>query len=293
MHLNIFVSQKCFLYCKGCYSFSRVEKCGQIIPTEKIVSFLKYAYKNGTRKVTLCGGDPLTRKDIIDLLKKIKKIGFKISLDTVGTSIIRAIKQNGNTIIKKTSAKQLAKLVDNIGIPIDGSTTEIIKLFRQSNSNILDEQIQICEQLRKYNANICINTVVHKGNLNDACNLANLIKNLDYINQWQIFQYAPMGKYGLLNRDQFEISEADFNRYKSNVLSVIANNNIQFKTFKERNNIYMIIDNSGNAWIPIYDKKVFKDKTLKIEERKLIGNINNINDWDKICCFLKKGGDLK
>lgn len=55
MHLNIFVSQKCFLYCKGCYSFSRTEKCGQIVPTKTIVEFLQYAYNKGIDKVTLCG----------------------------------------------------------------------------------------------------------------------------------------------------------------------------------------------------------------------------------------------
>ena len=70
MHLNIFVSRKCFLYCKGCYSFSRTEKCEQTVPTDTIVAFLKYAYNKGINKVTLCGGDPLTRKDILDLLKK-------------------------------------------------------------------------------------------------------------------------------------------------------------------------------------------------------------------------------
>ena len=76
MNLNIFVSQRCLISCKGCYSFSRTEKCGQMIPTENIVSFLKYAYNKGQRKVTLCGGDPLTRQDIMNLLKKIKSIGY-------------------------------------------------------------------------------------------------------------------------------------------------------------------------------------------------------------------------
>lgn len=106
MHLNIFVSQKCFLYCKGCYSFSRIEKCGQFISTKTLVSFLKFAYNKGINKVTLCGGDPLTRKDIIELLKQIKSIGYLISLDTVGTSIIKSIKNNGEVIAEKNTSKR-------------------------------------------------------------------------------------------------------------------------------------------------------------------------------------------
>ena len=74
MHLNIFVSQRCFVSCKGCYSFSRNENFNQELDTKTIVDFLKYAYFRGIKKVTLCGGDPLTRKDIVNLLKQIKNI---------------------------------------------------------------------------------------------------------------------------------------------------------------------------------------------------------------------------
>lgn len=284
MHLNIFVSQKCFLYCKGCYSFSRIEKCNQMIPTDNLISFLKYAYEQGIKSVTLCGGDPLTRNDIIDLLKQLKNIGYTISLDTVGTSIIKPYGKNGKT----KSAKELAQFVDNIGIPIDGSTTEIFKLFRQTDSDLLTEQLKICEELHKYNANICINTVVHKGNLSDVYELTSLINKLDYIKKWQIFQYAPLGKYGILNREKFEITEEEFNDYKSNVLSIIkSSKKVQFKDYNVRNRAYVLVDNSGNAWIPIYDKKIFNNKELKIEKRKLIGNIKNKYDWDKICYYFK------
>lgn len=260
-----------------------------MIPTDNLISFLKYVYEQGIKSVTLCGGDPLTRKDIIDLLKQIKGIGYTISLDTVGTSLIKNIEKNGNIIIEKTSPKELASLVDNIGIPIDGSTTEIFKLFRQTDDDLLSEQLKICEELHKNNANICINTVVHKGNLSDVYELTSLINKLVYIKKWQIFQYAPMGKYGILNREKFEITEEEFNNYKSNVLSIIkTSEKVQFKDYNIRNKAYMIIDNSGNAWIPIYDNKIFNNKELKVENRNLIGNIKNKNDWNKICYYLNK-----
>ena len=50
----------------------------------------------------------------------------------------------------------------------------------------------------------------------------------------------------------------------------------------------MLIDNSGNAWVPIYDKEQFNDQSVKIEERKIIGNINNSSDWNNIIFHLKK-----
>lgn len=288
MNLNLFVSQKCLISCKGCYSFSRTEKCNQMVPTNKIIDFLEYAYNKGQRKVTLCGGDPLTRQDIMNLLRKIKSIGYTISLDTLGTPIIKNIEKNGRILIKKIEAYELVKVVDYIGIPIDGSTNDVFKLFRQTNSDIVNDQIKICDELHKYDANICVNTVIHKGNLNDSINLSNLVQKLNYIKKWQLFQYAPLGKYGILNKDLFEITEEEFLSFKSNVLKSFNNNftKIQFKDFSARNKAYILIDNSGDAWIPTFDSKVFNDNN-EIEKRKIIGNIKNPDDWDKICSYLK------
>lgn len=287
MHLNIFVSQNCFFYCKGCYSFSRIEKCNQVVETKKIVDFLKYAYKRGIKKITLCGGDPLTRNDIMNLIKQIKNIGYYISIDTVGTTIIRDIKVNDKIVIKKIDTKKLSKLVDEIGIPIDGSSTEVIKKFRQAKFDILSEQLQICNELMKYNANICINTVVHKENLNDGKLLCNLINKLDYIKKWQLFKFAPMGKYGYLNKKIFEITDDEFEKYKKTILNECLRKEIvEFKGYESRNNKYVMIDNSGIAWIPEYSQELFDNKLEGIEQRNILGNIKNKSDWEYICNFL-------
>lgn len=290
MHLNIFVSPKCFLYCKGCYSFSRSEKSWQIVDTQKIIDFLKYAYDQGIKKVTICGGDPLTRDDIIDLLRQIKSIGFYISIDTVGLSIIRDININNETNVKKIDAKTLSKLVDEIGLPIDGSNNIVFSKFRQANFDLITEQLEICKELNKYNANICINTVVHKGNLEDAKSLCDIINKLNYIKKWQLFKYAPMGEYGFLNKNLFEISQVEFEQYKHEVLKrCIRKEIIEFKDFDVRNKAYMLIDNSGNAWIPEYNQKLFDNQIVLFENRNILGNITNQFDWEKICNILKSG----
>lgn len=290
MHLNVFASQNCFVRCRGCYSFSREEKKGKYISTDKLIKFLKYAYYEGTKKVTLCGGDPLAREDIIDLIEKIKGIGLSISLDTVGSTIIKDVKLDRKTIIKQIDANKIAENIDVIGIPIDGSNNKVFKLFRQTKADLLNEQLAICEKLHQAGANICINTVVHKGNLDDAEELAKLIKSLDYINKWQIFQYEPLGKYGVKNRDSFEITEKQFIDFQSDVLKVFGNDSskVQFKSFNDRKNAYVLIDNSGNAWIP--SDKIMSDTEYAYDLGKdvIIGNICNPEDWDEICSYLDR-----
>lgn len=290
MHLNIFVSQSCFVHCKGCYSFSREEEKGKTMPTKNLIDFLEFVYSSGCQKITLCGGDPLTREDIIELLEKIKAIGFTISLDTLGSPIIKNIVSDKGILIRKLDSKKIAELVDVIGIPIDGSTNEIFRRFRQTNVDIINEQLAVCEELHKFGAHICINTVAHKGNLEDAYELAKLVKNLDYISKWQIFQYEPLGKYGLKNRELFEITDKEFSNFQSAVLEVFDNNisKLQFKSSHNRKNAYMLINNSGNAWIPVLENMSLSQYSYILNDNVIIGNIANQEDWCKICSYLDR-----
>lgn len=288
MNLNIFVSNKCFIYCKGCYSYSREENCSSILSIETICNFLKFAYNYGIKKVTLCGGDPLARDDIILLIKRIKEIGLKISIDTIGTPLIRDVTIGGKTV-KKINIKEIAKYVDEIGIPIDGSNSEIFRLFRPTNDDILKNQVSICHELEKNKIKTCINTVAHKGNLNDAEKLAKLINKLDGVSKWQIFQFAPLGRVGFLNRKLFEISEEEFETFENNVLNALENSSkiLEFKKCKDRVKHYMLIDNSGNAWVPEFERIITNNSISSLSDRLIIGNINNINDWSNICEFLE------
>lgn len=279
MHLNMFVSNSCFVYCKGCYSYSRTEK-NKVVPTEKIIDFLKYVYEQGIKKVTFCGGDPLCREDIVNLLEQTKKIGFSVVLDTVGRNLLNDIKLTDNLTIKKIETKKVAELVDVIGIPIDGSTNEIFKSFRYSNYDILSEEIQICNELKKYNANICINTVAHKKNLLDAQNMARLLNSMPFIKKWQIFQYSPTGKYGNLFRNEFEISDYEYDFFKNEVSKEYHYDNVEFKSLEFRKNTYMLIDNSGNAWLQNMEV------SNSYKERTIIGNILNHDDWKIICDYI-------
>ena len=290
MHLNVFASQSCFVHCKGCYSYSREEKKGVQVPTDELLKFLEFIYNKGTRKVTFCGGDPLARKDIIGLLEKTKSIGFSISIDTMGTPIIRDALNDRGELIKKIDVEKISKYVDMIGIPIDGSTNEIFRRFRQTRVDIINEQLSVCEELNKVGANICINTVAHKGNLDDARELAKLIKKLDYINKWQIFQYEPLGKFGLLNRKKFEITDQQFLEFKSAVIEVFNDDysKLQFKSYKDRKNAYMLVNNSGIAWIPSGEIMSLPNFPYLLGKNIVIGDIGNSKEWSRISSYLDK-----
>ncbi len=145
-----------------------------------------------------------------DLLDDITFLRFSLVLKKIKEGMRKELGLNYAHLL----SNEKSDLVDIIGIPIDGSTNEIFRRFRQTKEDIVNEQLAVCKELHNFGANICINTVAHKGNLEDAQGLANLIKKMDYINKWQIFQYMPLGKFGLKNRECFEITD----KQKENVL---------------------------------------------------------------------------
>ena len=90
-----------------------------------------------------------------------------------------------------------------------------------------------------------------------------------------------------MNRKNFEITDKEFLEFQDSVLDIFnkGDRNVQFKSYLDRKNAYMLIDNSGNAWIPSSElmslskfsysldgKKFTKiGKTFKAREGKWIG----------------------
>ena len=120
-------------------------------------------------------------------------------------------------------------------------------------------------------------------------NTLKLIKNLN-VSKWQIFQYEPLGKFGLKNRNIFEITDRQFSDFQSAVLEVFNNDisKLQFKASHNRKNAYMLIDNSGNAWIPSSENMSISNFSYILNDNVIIGNIINKEDWHKICSYLDR-----
>jgi len=101
----------CNFRCPFCYASELVlpEKIKNQpkISEKELFQFLKER-KNLIEGVVLCGGEPTTSKNLISLIKKIKKMGFFIKLDTNGSS---------PEILKKLID---GKLVDYIAMDIKG-----------------------------------------------------------------------------------------------------------------------------------------------------------------------------
>lgn len=96
----------CNFRCPWCYSpeLVNLEPGGEVLEQE-LFSFLEKR-KGKLEGVVLCGGEPTINKDLAQLCSRIKKLGFKVKLDTNGS----------NPLLLKELA--LDKLIDYVAMDV-------------------------------------------------------------------------------------------------------------------------------------------------------------------------------
>ena len=84
LSLRITITNRCNENCLYCHHDGMVTSKDEMTPDE-LYTICKIAKKIGVRKIRLSGGDPLIRKDIVEIVEKIASLDFKdISLTTNG-----------------------------------------------------------------------------------------------------------------------------------------------------------------------------------------------------------------
>ena len=110
-YLRISLTELCNLRCRYCMPMEGIEKKthDETLSYEEILTAVKVAAKLGINKIRLTGGEPLIKKDIIELSSNIKKIdGIKELCITT------------NGLLLKKYAKDLKSAgVDRLNISLD------------------------------------------------------------------------------------------------------------------------------------------------------------------------------
>ncbi len=173
----IAVTTNCFMECDGCRFNIQTPK---EIPLPKIIETSKNLYKEGYRKITITGGDPMYRKDLREIVDSLYDIGFRIHLDT-----------SGIPLLEDFSLKGLEEKIYLIGIPLDGTTEKIIRKFRSTCPIGVKDIKEIIKLLSDNNFRISVNTVVHKDNIQDLQGIYNIISEYEGVKRWELHQFSP------------------------------------------------------------------------------------------------------
>jgi len=112
----------CNFRCPFCHNPSLVEETEETdIKTEEVLTFLKKRI-GSLDAVTITGGEPTMHKDLIPFMRKIKKLGFLIKLDSNGTNPLvlkKVIKEKQVDYLAMDIKSSPEKYMQTVGRPIE------------------------------------------------------------------------------------------------------------------------------------------------------------------------------
>ncbi len=181
-YLRISVTDRCNLRCLYCMPDGIEKKThDEILRDEEIINVVKESVKIGITKIRITGGEPLVRKGIYDLIKKISKIdGIKeITITTNATLLIGNVKK-----LKESG-------ISRVNFSMDTLNDEKFKFI--TNSQITLDYEKLIKELIKYEMlPIKINAVLLKGfNDNEIIDFINLADKYDLL--IRLIEVMPIG----------------------------------------------------------------------------------------------------
>ncbi len=181
------ITWRCNLKCIYCFS-----SAGSILPPDYYEVTTEEAKKiiDGIEHkilfVWIGGGEPTLRSDLVEILRYLRKKDFFIQLSTNGILL------DG----KHELIKEIANLVDEVHIPLDGSRPEIHNKLRGGFNSVVNV---IREFVKTESTLVSTGTVITKLNMDDVENIINLALDLG-VHAWVWSPLFPCGR-GFIHKD--------------------------------------------------------------------------------------------
>lgn len=175
--INLSVTDRCNFRCSHC---KIPERNSKELTKEEIFSLVDDLNRLGTRKISLCGGEPLLRKDIGEIIDYIKS-NYKTILVTLIT----------NGALVKDKINELKNL-DLLMVSFDGSPKAQEKV---RGVQAYDIGIGAIETARKHNLKVWTATTFTKNNLQELPTILDLAEHIGFCCIFlPVYQYAMSGK---------------------------------------------------------------------------------------------------
>ncbi len=235
------ITSRCNNNCRYCYG---PQKDIKELDFSKLRKLFNLFSQNGVKAIVLTGGEPLIREDFEEIIKELKKLDFKIFLDT-----------NGDLFFKYSEL--IAENIDVLGLPIDFPNNS----YRNSeNLNTIFDTLKFFKNKTKKSI-LRIGTVVTKDNINELEEIGNIIKNYP-IDIWKIYEYIPQNN-AVKNRSFLEVPVEQFQEV---TLKIKKRFDDYFKIViskrKDRTNAYFFVSSNGEVFMPVDDLDICKEIVL-------------------------------
>lgn len=180
------ITNKCNLKCRHCQAFTYYEEnsLSSDLTTEQAIYVIDQLAECSVEKVVLLGGEPLLRRDLVEILKYMSSKGIRASINTNGilldNFLVEDILENVESIIVSVDGvleeehDQLRgvgtynKTIENIGKLIEKKNGQTIGISYVINKYNAKSSSKICDFVNGLNVDFCNIDIVHRtGNAND------------------------------------------------------------------------------------------------------------------------------
>ena len=164
------LTYRCPLQCPYCSNPVEMAKYKNELTTEDWIRVMQQARKMGATQLGFSGGEPLVRKDLEDLIKEARRLGFYTNLITSGVGMdesrIVAFKEAG---------------LDHIQISFQASNEELNNYIGKSKS--FQHKYEMARLVKKYEYPMVLNIVLHRKNVDQIKDILDMTVDLnaDYV----------------------------------------------------------------------------------------------------------------
>lgn len=179
--ITVEITKKCNLSCRHCYMSAQQKQCADELSLGDWCRFFdEIKKKYGTKiSLSLTGGEAFVRKDIFDILRHIKKLGFHPTVVTNGL------------FLNAENISFLKNHVSGVSISLDG--------FQESHNYLRNASVfhQTVKNIRLFQEStsipLMVKTTVYKKNINELEELYSFLLDLK-IYKWHFFAMEPVGR---------------------------------------------------------------------------------------------------
>lgn len=179
------ITRSCALACSHCRAEAQSHRHPEELDYVQAAQLIKQLAALKPPMLILTGGDPLMRRDALDLVKEASDAGLHVGLSPSATQ----------RLMQMDFAKLKAAGVQRMSLSLDGASRETHDSFRGVEGTY-DRTIDAVHRAHEVGLSLQINTTLTRGNLHEYEDFKKLMFELKPA-MWSVFLLVPTGRAGM------------------------------------------------------------------------------------------------
>ncbi|MCU0750209.1 MAG: radical SAM protein [Akkermansiaceae bacterium] len=179
------ITRSCALACSHCRAEAMARKHPDELDFDESLRLIQQLAELNPPMLILTGGDPLMRRDALDLVRAASQAGLHVGLSPSATPLL----------MRMDFTKLREAGVQRMSLSLDGATRETHDAFRGVNGTF-DRTIEAVHRAHASGLSLQINTTLTRGNLHEYEAFKQLMYELKPA-MWSVFLLVPTGRAGL------------------------------------------------------------------------------------------------